>query len=216
MFSGFVHLKYSDSRTFVHIGKSTNIYLDEKYSLQIPDSNSPKWIWYKNVSDSWRNLLFVNLAFKAQPVSMLLPSPSAFWLFLRLMYARRKPVYKLCKEPWTLRWKCLFVFSLQAPINDNKACVSLMGIKSTTKKAHIVRAILESIAYRWVSLFLNHTVKSTWLVGELLTWSVNTSKQHESLCLCDFGFVKLCWFMETKSIDAAQGNWKNKKEITEI
>ena len=41
MFSGFVHLKYSDSRTFVHIGKSTNIYLDEKYSLQIPDSNSP-------------------------------------------------------------------------------------------------------------------------------------------------------------------------------
>ena len=50
--SGFVHLKYSDSRTFVHIGKSTNIYLDEKYSLQIPDSNSPKRIWYKNVSDS--------------------------------------------------------------------------------------------------------------------------------------------------------------------
>ena len=76
--SGFVHLKYSDSRTFVHIGKSTNIYLDEKYPLQIPDSNSPKRIWYKNVSDSCRNLLFVYLAFKAQPVSMLLPSPSAF------------------------------------------------------------------------------------------------------------------------------------------
>ena len=148
---------------------------------------------------------------------MLLPSPSAFWLFLRLMYSKRKPVYKLCKELWILRWKCLFVFSLQAPINDNKACVSLMGIKSTTKKAHIVRAILESIAYRWASFFLNHTVKSTWLVGELLTWSVNTSKQRESLCLCDFGFVKLCWFIETKSIDAAQGNWKKKKiEITEI
>lgn len=44
---------------------------------------------------------------------------------------------------------CLFVcLLLQAPINDNKACVSLMGIKSTTKKTHIVRAILESIAYR--------------------------------------------------------------------
>ena len=107
---------------------------------------------------------------------------------------------------------CLFVFSLQAPINDNKACVSLMGIKSTTKKAHIVRAILESIAYRWASLFLNHTVNSTWLVGELLTWSVNTSKQHESLCLSDFGFVKLCWFIETKSMDAAQGNKKKKKK----
>lgn len=42
---------------------------------------------------------------------------------------------------------------LQAPINDNKACVSLMGIKSTTKKAHIVRAILESIAYRFTQLY---------------------------------------------------------------
>ena len=37
---------------------------------------------------------------------------------------------------------------LQAPINDNKACVSMMGIKSTTTKAHITRAILESIAFR--------------------------------------------------------------------
>ncbi|CAH3195885.1 unnamed protein product [Porites evermanni] len=42
---------------------------------------------------------------------------------------------------------------LQAPINDNKACVSLMGIKSTTEKAHIVRAILESIAYRFTQLY---------------------------------------------------------------
>lgn len=42
---------------------------------------------------------------------------------------------------------------LQAPINDNKACVSMMGIKSTTKKAHIVRAILESIAYRFTQLY---------------------------------------------------------------
>lgn len=108
----------------------------------------PKTSLVQKCSDSWRNLLFLNLAFKAQPVSMLFPFPSAFRLFLRLMYSKRKPVYKLCKEPWTLRWKCLFVFSLQAPINDNKACVSLMGIKSTTKKAHIVRAILESIAYR--------------------------------------------------------------------
>ena len=135
-------------RLYTSESPRTFVWMDEKYSLQIPDSNSPKRIWFKNVSDSWRNLLFVNLAFKAQPVSMLLPSPSVFWLFLRLMYSKRKPVYKLCKEPWTLRWKCLFVFSLQAPINDNKACVSLMGIKSTTKKAHIVRAILESIAYR--------------------------------------------------------------------
>nr|XP_058973546.1 putative glycerol kinase 5 [Pocillopora verrucosa] len=42
---------------------------------------------------------------------------------------------------------------LQAPINDNKACVSLMGIKSTTNKAHIMRAILESIAFRFTQLY---------------------------------------------------------------
>lgn len=40
------------------------------------------------------------------------------------------------------------IFSPKAPVNDNKACVSLMGIKSTTTKAHIVRAVLESIAFR--------------------------------------------------------------------
>lgn len=42
---------------------------------------------------------------------------------------------------------------LQAPINDNKACVSLMGIKSTTSKAHVMRAILESIAFRFTQLY---------------------------------------------------------------
>ncbi|XP_031554856.1 putative glycerol kinase 5 [Actinia tenebrosa] len=42
---------------------------------------------------------------------------------------------------------------LQAPINDNKACVSLMGIKASTTKSHIVRAILESIAFRFMELY---------------------------------------------------------------
>lgn len=41
MFSDCLHLKYSDLGTFVHIGKSKNVYSDRKYSLQIPDSNSP-------------------------------------------------------------------------------------------------------------------------------------------------------------------------------
>ena len=36
----------------------------------------------------------------------------------------------------------------QAPINDNTACASMLGIKQSTKKAHVVRAILESIAFR--------------------------------------------------------------------
>ena len=33
MFSDFLHLKYSDSRTFVHIGKSEIVYSGRKYSL---------------------------------------------------------------------------------------------------------------------------------------------------------------------------------------
>lgn len=42
---------------------------------------------------------------------------------------------------------------LQAPINDNKACTSMFGITPSTTKAHIVRAILESIAYRIYQLY---------------------------------------------------------------
>ncbi|KAI5092553.1 putative glycerol kinase 5, partial [Silurus meridionalis] len=41
---------------------------------------------------------------------------------------------------------------LQAPLNDPKACASFMGLKPSTTKSHLVRAILESIAFRSVSL----------------------------------------------------------------
>ncbi|XP_030259651.1 glycerol kinase 5 [Sparus aurata] len=37
---------------------------------------------------------------------------------------------------------------LQAPLNDPKACASLMGLKPSTTKSHLVRAILESVAFR--------------------------------------------------------------------
>ncbi|XP_046852693.1 putative glycerol kinase 5 isoform X2 [Xenia sp. Carnegie-2017] len=43
---------------------------------------------------------------------------------------------------------------LQAPINDTKASTSIFGITSSTSKAHIVRAVLESIAYRIYQLFV--------------------------------------------------------------
>lgn len=38
----------------------------------------------------------------------------------------------------------------KAPLNDPKACASFMGLKPSTTKSHLVRAILESIAFRWV------------------------------------------------------------------
>ncbi|KAI3375142.1 hypothetical protein L3Q82_021652 [Scortum barcoo] len=37
---------------------------------------------------------------------------------------------------------------LQAPLNDPKACASFMGLKPSTTKSHLVRAILESVAFR--------------------------------------------------------------------
>lgn len=42
---------------------------------------------------------------------------------------------------------------LQTPINDDKACASIIGIKPNTSKEHIVRAVLESLAFRSKLLF---------------------------------------------------------------
>uniref|UniRef100_A0AAQ4QTH5 Glycerol kinase 5 n=1 Tax=Gasterosteus aculeatus aculeatus TaxID=481459 RepID=A0AAQ4QTH5_GASAC len=42
---------------------------------------------------------------------------------------------------------------LQAPHNDPKACASLMGLKPSTTKSHLVRAILESVAFRNKQLY---------------------------------------------------------------
>ncbi|KAM8770694.1 glycerol kinase 5 isoform 1-T1 [Rhynchonycteris naso] len=42
---------------------------------------------------------------------------------------------------------------LQAPLNDPCACASFMGLKPSTSKHHLVRAILEAIAFRNKQLF---------------------------------------------------------------
>lgn len=42
---------------------------------------------------------------------------------------------------------------LQAPVNDPCACASFMGLKASTSKYHLVRAILESIAFRNKQLY---------------------------------------------------------------
>uniref|UniRef100_A0A1L8E1T9 Glycerol kinase 5 n=1 Tax=Nyssomyia neivai TaxID=330878 RepID=A0A1L8E1T9_9DIPT len=42
---------------------------------------------------------------------------------------------------------------LGAPMNDSKAATGVLGIRPTTTKAHIVRALLESIAYRVAQLY---------------------------------------------------------------
>ncbi|XP_040204722.1 putative glycerol kinase 5 isoform X2 [Rana temporaria] len=42
---------------------------------------------------------------------------------------------------------------LQAPVNDPYACASFMGLKPSTSKSHLVRAILESVAFRNKQLY---------------------------------------------------------------
>ncbi|XP_061098846.1 putative glycerol kinase 5 isoform X2 [Conger conger] len=42
---------------------------------------------------------------------------------------------------------------LQAPLNDPGACASFMGLKPSTTKSHLVRAILESLAFRNKQLY---------------------------------------------------------------
>jgi len=42
---------------------------------------------------------------------------------------------------------------LQVPINDDKATSLLIGLSLETKKEHIVRAVLESLAFRFTLLY---------------------------------------------------------------
>uniref|UniRef100_H2RP92 Glycerol kinase 5 n=1 Tax=Takifugu rubripes TaxID=31033 RepID=H2RP92_TAKRU len=42
---------------------------------------------------------------------------------------------------------------MSAPLNDPKACASFMGLKPTTTKCHLVRAILESVSFRNMQLY---------------------------------------------------------------
>ena len=36
----------------------------------------------------------------------------------------------------------------QAPVNDDNACCAFMGLRPDTSKAHMVRALLEAMAFR--------------------------------------------------------------------
>ncbi|CAG2060370.1 unnamed protein product [Timema podura] len=45
------------------------------------------------------------------------------------------------------------LYSFQAPINDYQAAAGFIGLKPTTSKHHMVRAILESLVFRVVQLY---------------------------------------------------------------
>ncbi|EDO39329.1 predicted protein [Nematostella vectensis] len=114
---------------------------------------------------------------------------------------------------------------LQAPVNDNKACTSLMGIKASTTKAHIVRAILESIAFRFVQLY--DTV-----VEETQVPIMSSIKTDGGVCNNDF-VMELTSSLTGQSMDRpsqtdmsvlgaaflagmATGVWKSREELRAI
>lgn len=45
------------------------------------------------------------------------------------------------------------IVCLQAPINDYKAAAGFIGLKPTTRKNHLVRALLESIVFGMLLLY---------------------------------------------------------------
>ena len=63
-------------------------------------------------------------------------------------------------------------YGIQAPLNDYSACSALIGISQETRNEHIVRAVLESLAFRNVQLF------------EAMTDETNISLKS---CVCDGG-----------------------------
>lgn len=114
---------------------------------------------------------------------------------------------------------------LQAPINDDKATTLFLGMQPSTTKAHIVRAILESIGFRFKLLYetvLNETKMPlsyvrvnggvcnndflVQLMADLTNQVVNRSTQTENMTSLGTGFFA----------GLAVGVWKDFEELEKI
>ncbi|XP_041357240.1 putative glycerol kinase 5 isoform X2 [Gigantopelta aegis] len=113
---------------------------------------------------------------------------------------------------------------LQAPINDDGATSSMIGMQPDTTKAHIVRAILESIAFRFKILYetilsetkipISHmrvdggVCNNTFLMqlmSDLVNKSLDRSK-HTDMTSLGAAFLA----------GLATGIWKNKEELRRL
>uniref|UniRef100_A0A3P8WNZ0 Glycerol kinase 5 n=1 Tax=Cynoglossus semilaevis TaxID=244447 RepID=A0A3P8WNZ0_CYNSE len=113
---------------------------------------------------------------------------------------------------------------LQAPLNDPKACASFMGLKPSSTKCHLVRAILESITFRNKQLYeimlrethipfkkirMDGGVSSNdfvmQLTADLLGKKVSRAQHHEMSCL-GAAFVA----------GLGVGFWKSKDELKKM
>lgn len=45
-------------------------------------------------------------------------------------------------------------FLFQAPVHDHRAATGFLGLRPTTTRAHMVRALLESVAFRVAQLYV--------------------------------------------------------------
>lgn len=66
-----------------------------------------------------------------------------------------------------LPYQLISFASSQPPINDHQAATGILGIRPSTQTAHIVRAILESIAFRVIQL-LRCSIQETKFIPSLI------------------------------------------------
>ena len=81
---------------------------------------------------------------------------------------------------------------LQVPINDDKATSLLIGLSLETKKEHIVRAVVESLAFRFTLLYetllneiksrLSFLVRCNLVVRYDMIWYCHHYHHHHSRC----------------------------------
>ncbi|KAJ8310480.1 hypothetical protein KUTeg_012345, partial [Tegillarca granosa] len=114
---------------------------------------------------------------------------------------------------------------LQAPINDDKAVTLMLGMKPTTTKAHMIRAVLESLAFRFKILYeaiLTETKLQLsyirvdggvcnndflmQLMSDLTYQTIDRAKQGGDMTSLGAAFLA----------GLAAGVWKEKSELTKI
>ncbi|XP_061833691.2 glycerol kinase 5 isoform X2 [Nerophis lumbriciformis] len=113
---------------------------------------------------------------------------------------------------------------LQAPLNDPKACASFMGLKLSTTKCHLVRAILESVAFRNKQLYETMLAETNIPITRIrVDGGVSSNDFIVQLTADLFGRkVARCQHREMSCLGAAfvaglaVGYWKTREELKKL
>lgn len=114
--------------------------------------------------------------------------------------------------------------SAQPPVNDHQAATGILGIRPDTKSAHIVRAILESIAFRAIQL-LRCAKQDTDFRPSLIRVDGGVS-QNDFVCqaIADISGVRVERAVNSDSsaigvafvAGLASGVWKSRAQLTKL